>query len=154
MPACTFFGDSKCTSSVYPCLAAVIEELVATERISTFYVGDNGNFDKLVQKALSEASKNHPEIKCFIVLAYLPGEKKEYVPSPLLETIYPEGIEKTPLRFAINRRNQWILSRSDFVVVYSSPFGNSRKIAEKAFISEKNIIDLSDEMKNLFPFRS
>ncbi|MGN0629387.1 MAG: hypothetical protein ACI4IW_07155 [Oscillospiraceae bacterium] len=39
MSACTFFGSSECPGSVYPCLAAVIEELIATEHVTTFYVG-------------------------------------------------------------------------------------------------------------------
>ncbi|MBQ7875457.1 MAG: hypothetical protein IJ306_09960 [Oscillospiraceae bacterium] len=153
MPACTFFGDSHCGDSVYSCLLAVIEKLIATEKVSTFYVGNNGNFDKLVQKALHQIKQEHTGVNCYTVLAYLPGEKKEFdLPSPL-ETIYPEGIENTPLRYAINSRNLWMINNSAFVVTYPSPFGNSAKLSDIAFFKKKYVINLKEEMQELFPFR-
>ena len=35
-----------------------------------------------------------------------------------IETIYPEGLEYTPRRFAISKRTQWMVQQSDYVIAY------------------------------------
>ncbi|MGN0629386.1 MAG: hypothetical protein ACI4IW_07150 [Oscillospiraceae bacterium] len=92
-------------------------------------------------------------IKCYTVLACMPGEKKEFWTPPLLETLFPESLEKTPHRFAVSRRNRWMLSRSAYVISCPSPYGNSMKLTEAAFRAGKTVINLKEEMTAIFPFR-
>ena len=58
-------------------------------------------------------------------------------------TIFPEGIESVPKRFAIDFRNKWMVSHSDCVVVYvNKSFGGAAKfldIAEKRGLTVINI---------------
>ena len=152
MKACTFFGNHSCSNEIYGCLVAAIKELVTTEKADTFYVGNEGNFDKMVQRALYEVKSEFPKIACFTVLAYIPGKKNPDVLPPVLETIYPEGIEKSLPRFAINSRNEWMINKSYFVIVYPSPFGNSAKMKEKAELKGKTVINLYEEAKKIAPF--
>ncbi|MBQ3500434.1 MAG: hypothetical protein IJA70_03295 [Oscillospiraceae bacterium] len=152
MPSCMFIGDHEASQETYHTLIAVIEELIVNEKVSTFYVGDKGSFDSYTQTALRLLQKKYPYIKCFIVLAYIPGKQNSFELPPILETIYPEGLEKTPLRYAINQRNLWMLKNSSFVVACPSAFGNSSKIVAKARLSGKTVIDISAETRNIFPY--
>ena len=153
MATCMFIGNHESSNKIYLTLLAVTEKLILTEKVSTFYVGNNGAFDRLAQKALLSLKKKYPEINCFTVLAYFPGKKTPFDLPPLLETIYPEGFEKVPPRYAINHRNRWMLERSSFVVAYPSPFGNSSKLAAKARLSGKTVIDISHETADIFSFK-
>lgn len=51
------------------------------------------------------------------------------------DTIYPEILEKTPPKFAIPKRNRWMIEQSDFVVTYVTcdigGAANFKRIAEK-----------------------
>ena len=72
MAACTFFGHRDCPDSVKPELLAVIENLIAKKHVKTFYVGNHGNFDRLATSLLRDLADLHPDIKYYVVLAYLP----------------------------------------------------------------------------------
>ena len=50
------------------------------------------------------------------------------------DSIYPEGLEKTPPRFAIYKRNLWMIEKSDIVVTYVKNVGGAATFKE---ISEK-----------------
>ena len=151
MPSCMFIGDHAVSKEIYSTLLAVTEELILTEKVSTFYVGDRGSFDSYAQIALNLLKKKYPHIKCFIVLAYIPQKSNPFYLPPILETIYPEGLENVPPRYAINSRNLWMLKNSSFVVCCPSKFGNSSKIIAKARNSGKTVIDISAETRNIFP---
>ena len=153
MASCMFIGDHAVSKEIYLTLLAVTEELILKEKVSTFYVGNNGTFDNLAQKALFHLKQKYPEIKAYTVLAYIPGKESPYESPSLLETLYPEGLEKVPPRYAINHRNRWMLERSSFVITYPSLLGNSLKFAAKARLSGKTVIDISREAEDLFPLR-
>ena len=69
---------------------------------------------------------------CCRIFAYLP-DNREY--NNLTNTIYPEGIETVPKRFAISWRNKWMLKQADTVITYathpSSGAWEFKKLAEK-----------------------
>ena len=69
----------------------------------------------------------------FVVLAYLPTNNDPFAEDP--HTIYPEGMETVPPRFAVGKRNLWMLDRSGFVVTYvrrdTGGAARFRHIAEK-----------------------
>ena len=64
------------------------------------------------------------------MLAYI-NLNKEHFDHGISETLYPEVLEKTPLRFAIDKRNRWMISKSDIVVTYiNSHIGGAAKYTE------------------------
>ena len=114
---CTFFGHSDAGKEIIPNLRREIINLIENKNADTFYVGNHGQFDFYVKSILGELTVTYPHIKYSVVLAYLPREsEKEY--EDFSNTIYPEGIEKAPLKFAIVKRNRWIIEKSDFVITY------------------------------------
>ena len=51
MSVCTFFGHSDCPSTVAPKLRSVLIELIENHGVDVFYVGNQGNFDRMVRSA-------------------------------------------------------------------------------------------------------
>lgn len=144
MKSCTFFGHSDCCEPIKPLIREVLLNLIK-EDVTRFYVGNNGLFDSMVISVLKELKKEFSEISFFVVLAYLPKAKYEM---ELYETIYPEGIERAPIRFAISFRNKWMIQKSEYVVCYvTRPQGGAAQFYEMALRKNKKVINLPDIIK-------
>lgn len=142
---CCFFGHKDSPSTIKPALRAVVEDLIRSGRVDSFLVGNHGSFDSMVLSVLCDAKKEYPEITYNVVLAYMPGRKEEYGFIEPMETVYPEGLENVPLRFAISWRNDWMLKESQVVVCFvRHSMGGSSKFVEKAIKQKKEIINLAD----------
>ena len=60
-----------------------------------------------------------------------------------IPTVLPEGIEAVPRRFAIDRRNRWMIEHSDIVVAYvTHSFGGTAKFRDIARKKKKQIIEI------------
>ena len=139
---CCFFGHRDTPSYIAKKLSPLLRHLVEEMKVTRFLVGNEGAFDRMVATALAELKKEHPEIRCYIVLAYMPQKQREPLP---IETIYPEGLETVPRRFAIDRRNRWMLKQSDTVVGYvCTSFGGASRYFEMAQKAQKVIFRLAD----------
>lgn len=60
--SCFFIGHRETPDRVYPTLLETIERHIAEYGVSEFVVGQYGNFDRLVIRALSQAKRAHPDI--------------------------------------------------------------------------------------------
>lgn len=49
MCVCTFFGHRDCPESIRPLLRAAIVDLIEKHRVRLFYVGNEGNFDRMAR---------------------------------------------------------------------------------------------------------
>lgn len=59
------------------------------------------------------------------------------------DTIFPEGIETVPKRFAISWRNRWMLKQADYVVTYvTHSWGGAAQFAEMAKRQHKKIVNV------------
>ena len=122
---CTFFGHRDI-------------ELIENKGVDTFYVGNNGNFDKIVCSVLSELYSIYP-IRFYVVLSYFP--KKETDNSEY--TVLPEGIEGVPPRFAISYRNKRMIEHSDYVVTYvTRSWGGAAQFKELSKKKRKTVINI------------
>ena len=73
----------------------------------------------------------------------MPGAKEEWPTYEPLEALYPEGLESVPPRYAISRRNKWMIRESDVAVTYiTHSWGGAAKFAEKAKREGKTVINL------------
>ncbi len=103
-----------------------------------FYVGDSGQFDVLCRSVLKELGVNYA-----VVLSRLPGNPTEH--EDVSDTMLPEGIvEGGPPRFAIERRNRWMLAQSEFVICYLKPWvnGGTAKFVALAERKGKTVVNL------------
>lgn len=140
MSSCTFFGHKDTPKEIEPTLRSTLIDLIENKCVDKFYIGNNGNFDYLVKKNLKLLTTLYPHIQYVIVLAYLQSNNT-YDKYP--QTIYPEGLEHTPPKYAIIQRNIWMIDHSDYVVTYVKHIGsNSVKLKEIAEKKGKFIINL------------
>lgn len=138
----TFFGHKDTPKEIEPTLRATLVDLIENHGATEFYVGNNGSFDTMVRRQLENLSQTYP-ITYNVVLAYLPTKKSEY--DDYTNTIYPEGIETAPKRFAISWRNKWMIEQSDVVVTYvTHTYGGAAQFKAMAQRQGKMVIELSE----------
>lgn len=137
---CTFFGHKDTPKEIEPAIRSTLIDLIENKNVNVFYVGNNGNFDIMVRRQLDDLSQTYP-ITYSVVLAYLPTEKNKY--DDLTNTIYPEGLETVPKRFAISWRNKWMIQQSDIVVTYvTHTYGGAVQFKEIAERAGKEVINI------------
>lgn len=137
------FGHRDTPDTVKENLKQIISHLIQKENARHFLVGNEGNFDRLAQRILKELSEKSPTVEYSVVLAYLPKEGSEQPHES--QTIYPEGLELVPRRFAISKRNSWMLEKADIAVFYvTAPIGNSYQLMKKAKAKGKKVINMAD----------
>lgn len=123
---CTFFGHRDAPQEILPALERLIIDLIENQQADMFYVGNQGNFDMMAKKTIRKLQRAYPYIAYAVVLAYLPGERKAFDANAEYETVYPLGLETIPPKFAIVKRNRWMIAQSDAVITYvRSPFGGA-----------------------------
>ena len=143
MSACTFFGHRDCPATIRPRLRAVLVELIVRYGVDRFYVGRQGCFDAMAHSVLRELAEVYPHISYAVVLERLPGSREKAV-WDFFDSIFPEGLENAPPRFAISRRNEWMLKQADFVVAYiTHSWGGAAQFADKARRQGKTVLNLT-----------
>lgn len=142
MSACTFFGHRDCPATIRPRLRAVLVELIVRYGVDRFYVGRQGAFDAMARVVLQELAVVYPHISYAVVLERLPGPREKAV-WDFPDTIFPEGLDTVPPRFAIPKRNEWMLKQADFVVTYiAHSWGGAAQFAEEARRQGKTVWNL------------
>lgn len=109
----TFCGHGDCVvdDAMKKWLRDTIAELIA-QGANTFYLGGYGRFDRAAASAVWELKRSYTHIRSVLVLPYL--DRK--VNADLYDyTTYPP-LESVPRRFAISRRNEWMVDNADVVV--------------------------------------
>ena len=148
MKVCTFFGHSNCPSEIEEELKKLIEKLIISDGVTSFLVGDKGNFDNLVRKTLERLSE-HYDFQYQIVLAYMPYNKQGYqsVFAKDTNSVFPEELATVHKRYAIEYRNKYMLDKADLVVTYiTHNYGGAAKFARKATLQKKCVINLAEKL--------
>lgn len=144
MSVCVFFGHKDVSAEISPKLEAEIVKLIENKQVSTFYVGNNGNFDHMVYSILKKLKPQYPCISYAVILAYVPTKKEEYPYYDESETMVPDGVENGPLRFAISRRNKWMIEQADFVITHViRDWGGAAQFKELAEKKKKVVINIT-----------
>ena len=109
----TFCGHSKInrTESFSQWLDMILPSFIEGWA-ATFYLGGYGVFDGLAASALRKQKETYPHIELILVLPYL---NREIDASRYDSTTYPP-LEKVPPRYAIVKRNEWMVCESDVVI--------------------------------------
>lgn len=94
-------------------LNQTIEELIH-EGVDHFLLGGYGQFDRLAAAVVREQKERHPAIRSVLVLPYL---DRKHDASLYDESIYPP-LETVPRRFAISRRNEYMIDAADCVIAF------------------------------------
>lgn len=133
----TFCGHSKInqTDGFSKWLDTILPSLIEGGA-ATFYLGGYGDFDGLATAAVRKQKETYPHIELILVLAYLDRDIDAYRYDG---TTYPP-LEKVPRRYAIVRRNEWMVWESDVVISgVTHSWGGAAKTLEFAQRKKKII---------------
>ena len=140
MSICTFFGHRECPESIKPKLVSVLKDLIENHGVNIFYLGHQGTFDSIALSVLKDLTREYPHVKYAVVLEKLPTRKEIFS----CDTLFPEELENVHPRFAVSRRNLWMLSQAEYVVTYiTHSWGGAAQFAEKAEKQHKIAINLT-----------
>ena len=84
------------------------------EGADVFYLGGYGEFDRMALSVVNKTKEAHPDVRAILVLPYL---DRSMDLDAYDGSIYPP-LEKVPRRYAISRRNRWMVDQADVVVAY------------------------------------
>lgn len=115
-------------------------EWLIMEGADYFYLGGYGQFDSMTAGVVRELKMKYPQIRSVLVLPYL---DREYDASGYDESIYPP-LENVPRRYAISKRNEYMVDKADVVVAYVLyGFGGASKTLRYAERKHKRIVRYS-----------
>ena len=137
---CMLFGHRDAPDAIRTDLKNAIISLTLDYGVTEFLVGNNGSFDAMAQGVLSELRHLGLDRNYSIVLSKLNeipinGENDR--------TLFPEGQEVALHRFAISKRNDWMLRQADVLLTFvRNKFSNSYKVLSKALAKGIKAINL------------
>lgn len=141
MLSCTFFGHRDCPEAIEKELEKEIKKLIMQGRADNFFVGNNGRFDMCCRRVLRRMKDEYPNINYSVVLSYLPKRAEDF--EDYSDTILPETVNNGHPRFAIERRNKWMIENSQIAVCYvEHSYGGAYKFARLAAARKLEIINL------------
>lgn len=142
MISCCFFGHHDCPDSIKPLIRRQIVEIYEKAPDTEFLVGNQGRFDALVLSVFKDLLKAGEHPNFYVVLAYHPSASAALDVAPEY-TLYPEELEVVPKKFAISKRNRWMVEQSDVVICYIRHWhGGAAKFVELAQKKGKYVINL------------
>lgn len=115
-----FFGHADYTERVgdKETLLSLITTIVGSDNVH-FYLGGYGNFDYFALRCCDMFKTMHENATTVFVTPYLDASywKLKNAKGKYDESVYPP-IESLPKRYAISKRNEWMIEQADWVIVY------------------------------------
>ena len=134
----TFCGHDNVSDiqKVREWLCNVLDRFIREENV-VCYLGGYGGFDRLAASVVRQKQKANPTIRAVLVIPYLNGKYDE---SDYDDTLFPP-LESVPPRYAIVKRNKWMVSQADVVVAYvTHGWGGAAKTLEYARLKGKKVV--------------
>ncbi len=136
----TFCGHGKITytDETRTLLRDTIEKLIS-EGADEFLLGGYGAFDVMAANAVKNLKEKYPYIKSVLVVPYI---DRDFDKDLYDCSVYPP-IERVPKRFAISKRNEWMVDRADVVVAYvDHDWGGAAKTLKYALKRKKHVVNI------------
>ncbi|MBQ7654080.1 MAG: hypothetical protein IJS17_03310 [Clostridia bacterium] len=145
---CSGFGNSNWCYDIMPKIMTALEYAI-DEGCDTFFLGERGLFDSYMLEATRELQAKYPHIKRVLVIPYitktLENYKRDYE-RDFDSILLPHEMLLVPPRFAILKRNEWVIDQSDIVLFYTRyTYGGSGKAADYARRKKKFTIHLEKD---------
>ena len=151
----TFFGHSD----IYPnkIINEAIKEVLRREcaeceRI-TCYVGGYGGFDEACARACMELKRERGGIEVVYVTPYIDSCAQKKMAEMLTlglcdSTVYPP-LEGVPPRYAILKRNEWMITSSQLIIAYvKRSYGGAYRSLKFATLNKKRIINVGERVRH------
>ena len=147
----TFCGhrDTVLSKGVKQQLEQVLRKVLEKAPNTLFYLGDYGRFDGLCNSVLKELQAEYPVLRRIFVTPYLDPSYGhfQYVYDYYDEVLYP-FTDRVLKRFAIVKRNQWMVDKADYVIAYvEHGWGGAAKTLDYAIRKKIPYINFGDYKK-------
>ena len=132
----TFCGHSNCLFSdeEKEKLKQLLIKEIRKNPTCKFYLGGYGDFDSLCLRTLRKLKTDFPDIELLFITPYLDKNysKLEFAKYHYDDVIFPP-LESVPRKFAILKRNEWMVDSADIVIAYVKySWGGAAKTLEYA----------------------
>lgn len=136
-------------NSVKELVKEQIENNIDGEESVVCFLGGYGQFDDICAYACRELKQKYSKIQLVYVTPYMSLSDQIRIIELKKQGMYDEvlypPIEKVPLKFAISKRNNWMVENSDLVIAYvNHSFGGAYKTLQSAKRKKKRIINICD----------
>ena len=143
----TFCGHSNClfNDDIKEQLKTILRNEIIKNPTCKFYLSGYGDFDGLCLHTLKDLKNDFPEIELIFITPYLDKNysKLEFAKYHYDDVIFPP-LESVPRKFAILKRNEWMVNEADLVIAYVMySWGGAAKTLEYAKRKKKTIINLA-----------
>lgn len=147
----SFLGHSSisCKEKAETVVKEQLLNIIREDEHITCYNGGYGEFDDICARVCRELKKIHPHIELVYVTPYIRLSDqikiKEMQDMGMCDSsIYPP-IEKVPFKFAISKRNEWMVCNSDIIIAYvNRRHGGAYKSLQIAKRKKKKIVNIVD----------
>ena len=143
----TFCGHSNClfSDNIKEQLKNILKNEIIKNLTCKFYLGGYGDFDGLCLRTLKDLKNDFPDIELIFITPYL---DKNYSKLELAKYYYDDvifpPIESVPRKFAILKRNEWMVEQADLVIAYVMySWGGAAKALEYSKRKKKRIINIA-----------
>ena len=142
----TFIGHSfiSYSSDIKARVKKSIEESIGNVGAVSCYLGGYGEFDSICAEACKELKREGKDIQLIFITPYINMSKQKAEEISVYDAVIYPPIESTPPRFAISKRNEWMIKSADLIIAYvSHSYGGAYKSFLSAIRHGKQIINLS-----------
>ena len=150
----TFFGHSDYTYNINDeiTLIRLFEKIIQNKQVD-FYFGGYGRFDDFALNCAIKYKEKHCNCKLIFITPYINdwlNQRRDYLNKKYDSIIYPE-LETVPPKFAILKRNEWMVNKADYVFAYvNCHFGGAYKALVYAHRRKKPYTNLYDGFYEIY----
>ena len=130
-------------------------EKVITENIMdctddiVFFCGGYGDFDDLCIRVCRSIKESGKKCEIVFITPYMSLAQQEKIKSLIDMGVYDSVIypplEKIPPKFAIGKRNEWMIDQADLIIAYvKHPYGGAYQSLNYARRKGKRILNLAE----------
>lgn len=147
----TFLGhnDVPDFEKVSEWLCNVLDQFIYEENV-VFYLGGYGGFDRLAASVVRQKQKINASAQAVLVIPYL---NRKYDETGYDYTLFPP-LESVPPRYAILKRNEWMVTQAEIVIAYvTHSWGGAAKALAYARRKRKKIVLYPSEDSSAMVYR-
>ncbi|MBQ8566971.1 MAG: hypothetical protein IJ445_05245 [Clostridia bacterium] len=111
----------------------------------TCYLGGYGDFDEICAIACVELKKEFTNIEIAYITPYVSLTEQVKSENTIYDVIIYPPLENVLPKFAISKRNEWMMTNADLVIAYvNCDYGGAYRSLTMAKRKGKKIINISD----------
>ena len=140
---CSAFGHRDVFEDISRRLSSAVR-MAVKQGCEIFYTGAMGEFDEVFSSEVRALKKDYPNIKLICVKPYMTTEinnQGEYLYTLYDDIVIPTELADVHYKAAIKKRNEWMITKSDLVILYvKRDFGGAYKAKQFAVKNERQVI--------------